>query len=64
MSKNNLFVLDTNLLISALLFSQSKSEITFETAVNTGALIASKETFAEFRKVLKRKKFDKYTSSK
>lgn len=60
--KNNLFVFDTNILISAFLFKYSNIRKTFNHAIETGKIAASLETFDEFQEVLLRPKFDKYIS--
>lgn len=56
------FVFDTNTLVSAFLFKNSSPRIAFKHAVRNGRIICSKESFAEFKVVLLRPKFDKYLS--
>lgn len=56
------FVFDTNVLLSALLFKNSKPTLAYEKARPKGFLIASTFTFEEFKEVLLRSKFDKYLS--
>jgi len=56
------FVIDTNVLISALLF---KSSVPFEAiclANKQGVILYSEATLRELKKVLSRRKFDKYIS--
>ncbi len=60
--KNNIFVVDTNILISAVLFKNSGIRKTFDSVIETGKIAASLETFSEFREVLLRPKFDRYVS--
>ncbi|MGL5032865.1 MAG: putative toxin-antitoxin system toxin component, PIN family [Microcystaceae cyanobacterium] len=59
--KINHFVVDTNVMVSALLFKQS---IPFRAVkiAEKGTVLYSKSTFIELQKVLNRKKFDKYLS--
>ncbi|MEO6813804.1 MAG: putative toxin-antitoxin system toxin component, PIN family [Ginsengibacter sp.] len=60
--KNNLFVIDTNTLISAFLFKYSTPRKAFEKAVKKGRVCSSFKTYDEFSEVLLRSKFDKYIS--
>ena len=60
--KNDLFVIDTNTLISAFLFRYSNPRKAFEWVVKTGTVCSSLETYNEFSEVLLRPKFDKYIS--
>ncbi len=60
--KNNLFVIDTNKLISAFLFRNSTPRKAFERAVKKGHVCSSFKTYAEFNEVLLRSKFVKYIS--
>lgn len=60
--KNNIFVVDTNILISAVLFKNSGIRKTFDNVIETGKIAASLETFSEFREILLRPKFDRYVS--
>jgi putative PIN family toxin of toxin-antitoxin system len=57
---NQRFVFDTNVLISAFLFSQSKPRLALDKAQDIGVLIISISVFLELREVLYRPKFDKY----
>lgn len=58
--KNNLFVIDTNTLISAFLFRSSNTRKAFDRCTEIGKISASIKTYDEFNKVLLRPKFDKY----
>jgi putative PIN family toxin of toxin-antitoxin system len=55
-------VLDTNILISALLSKKSIPFKVVDFAFNYHVLLASDETLAEIKRVLNREKFDKYLS--
>ena len=61
--KNNLFVIDTNTLVSAFLFKYSNPRKVFESALKKGRVCSSLKTYDEFSEVLLRSKFDKYISS-
>jgi uncharacterized protein len=63
MSLDSRCVFDTNSLVSALLFDQSVPGRAFFAALGRGKLLLSEATFAEVRRVLRRKKFDRYLSS-
>lgn len=58
------FVLDTNIIISALLFQESKPARAFHTAIKTGEILYSSSTLAELKDVLWRDKFDPYITQK
>ena len=60
MTNERRFVFDTNVLISAFLFSQSKPRQAFEQAQDIGVLIFSSSVFSELKEVLYRPKFDRY----
>ncbi|MCX5961586.1 MAG: putative toxin-antitoxin system toxin component, PIN family [Cyanobacteria bacterium] len=62
MSKLRL-VLDTNILISALLSKRSTPFYVVSYAFKHHILLVSQETLGEFEKVVFRKKFDKYLSN-
>lgn len=62
MTTNNLFVLDTNVLVSAVLIQGSVSQKALEKAVESGKILQSLDTLNELKEVLERKKFDKYIS--
>jgi len=61
--KNDLFVIDTNTLISAFLSKYSNTRKAIDRAIEKGKILASLETYNEFREVLLRPKFDKYISA-
>ncbi len=60
--KSNIFVVDTNTLISAFLFKHSATKLAYDKARQLGVLPARSETYNEFCNVLVRPKFDKYVS--
>ena len=57
---DKLFVFDTNAFVSASLLSGSINDLALNKAFQTGKVVVSAESFAEFTEVLFRKKFDKY----
>lgn len=62
MTHNRRFVFDTNVLISAFLFSQGKPRQALEHSQNIGIILFSSFIFSELNEVLYRPKFDKYLS--
>ncbi len=56
------FVFDTNTLISAVLFKNSKPGQAFQYALKNGDILLSPETLAELNDVLSRNKFDRYVT--
>jgi putative PIN family toxin of toxin-antitoxin system len=60
--KNNRFVFDTNVIISALMFPQSIPRQAFDLAKARGTLLASTPIVIELNEVLSRKKFERYFS--
>jgi putative PIN family toxin of toxin-antitoxin system len=60
MTNNRRFVFDTNVLISAFLFSKGKPRQAFDKAQDIGIIIFSNAAFSELEEVLYRRKFDKY----
>lgn len=58
----NRFVVDTNVLISALLFKNSVPFRAIELAEKQGIILYSEVTLNELEQVLNRKKFNKYLS--
>jgi putative PIN family toxin of toxin-antitoxin system len=56
----NIFVIDTNTLISANLLPGSVSRKAYDKARKVGIAVYSKATFDEFSGTLNRSKFDKY----
>ena len=59
---NNRFVIDTNVIVSSLLFPSSPPRLAFNKAYVAGKILASRVTILELEEVLNRKKFDKYIS--
>ena len=53
-------VFDTNVLISALLFDNSKPAQAFFITLRNGEVLVSADTISELNQVLDREKFDKY----
>jgi uncharacterized protein len=60
--KNNIFVIDTNILISSSLFKNSSPRKAETKANETGKIATCIETYSEFFEVFLRPKFDKYIS--
>lgn len=60
--KNNLFVIDTNTLISSSLFQNSLPRKAEKKANQAGRILASIATYNEFSDAFLRPKFDKYIS--
>lgn len=56
----NRFVLDTNVIISALLLPRSVSRQAFDRAFERGIVLASVATLDELDDVIRRRKFDRY----
>jgi putative PIN family toxin of toxin-antitoxin system len=54
------FVFDTNVVISALLFEESKPAQAFFTALAHGEILLSVELVHEINRILLRQKFDRY----
>ncbi len=63
MKNNARFVVDTNVIVSHLLFKESKPGQAVSKAVREGTLLLSDETIKELLNVLNRKKLDKYLSA-
>lgn len=59
---NNVYVFDTNVLVSALLFANSLPRKALELALDRGKTLISKETVDELNNVLSRPKFKRYIS--
>jgi len=59
---SNFFVLDTNVLISAIIDIESSSATALLKARNQGSLLVSHEIAKEYLSVFYRKKFDKWIS--
>jgi predicted nucleic acid-binding protein len=62
MTQNERFVFDTNVLVSALLFSESKPAQAFFLALQKGTLLTLIAALHELNDVLQRKKFEKNSS--
>jgi putative PIN family toxin of toxin-antitoxin system len=60
--KSSRLVLDTNVLVSAALFKQSKPAIVLKEVYRQEVLLISSEILEELQNVLKREKFDRYIS--
>jgi putative PIN family toxin of toxin-antitoxin system len=60
MMTNNRFVIDTNIIISALLLPRSVPRQAFDHAFAAGVVLASVATLDELDTVIRRKKFDRY----
>jgi uncharacterized protein len=60
MKKNNRFVLDNNILVSALLIKNSPPFQIIKKIEAQGLILYSEATLLELNRVLSRKKFDKY----
>ncbi len=54
---DNLFILDANVFVSAIISSQSKARQAFDRAVDTGIILMSDPVFLEVSEVLLRPKF-------
>jgi putative PIN family toxin of toxin-antitoxin system len=63
MTNERKFILDANVIISALLFGGSQPYKAFIKARENGLLIFSEAIFTEIKTVLSRPKFDRYLSS-
>ncbi|MDZ7898317.1 MAG: putative toxin-antitoxin system toxin component, PIN family [Arcicella sp.] len=57
---NQLFIIDTNTLVSAVILPNSTPKKAFDKAQENGFLVFSEATFAELSEVICRTKFDKY----
>ena len=63
MSSKIRYVFDTNVIVSSLLFENSKPAQAFNYALNHGEVLLSPELLAELNDVLGRKKFDRFLTS-
>jgi putative PIN family toxin of toxin-antitoxin system len=62
---NNIrIVIDVNVIISALLFPQSKPELALQKAQDLGDILISTEIWEELERVTARKKFNRYVDLK
>ena len=62
MKKTDLFVIDTNILISAFILPKSGAQIALNKARKLGVVVVSDSLIDELTEVLVRPKFDKYLS--
>src|SRR5436190_18659020 len=62
MSAESRYVIDNNVVVSALLFEKSAPGEAFYSALDRGIILVSQSTFAELSEVLAREKFDRYIS--
>jgi len=60
MSNPSQYVLDTNILVSALLFKESRPRQAFDKARFSGVILISQSTLSEIKNVLARPKFRRY----
>ena len=58
--KNNFFVFDTNILLSALFDNNTTPAIALKRARTSGVLLISDEIAAEYIRIFAKEKFDKY----
>lgn len=63
MSSNARYVLDTNTLVSAVLFAHSTPGQTLRRALKQGEVLVSSSTLEELAEVLQREKFDRYVTA-
>lgn len=63
MSSSARYVLDTNTLMSALLFEHSTPGQAFRRALRRGEILVSPSTLEELAEVLQREKFDRYVTA-
>lgn len=63
MSLEQSFVLDTNIIVSAVLIKEGRARQTLDKAQATGMVIISMPVLTELEEVLARPKFDKYISA-
>jgi putative PIN family toxin of toxin-antitoxin system len=63
MSAKLRYVFDTNTLVSALLFKNSKPGLAFRKALKNGNILLSTATIEELVEVLQREKFSRYITS-
>ncbi len=63
MSDEPAFALDTNVLVSALLFDQGKPARAFRCALRRGRILVSMPALEELSEVLQRRKFERYLAA-
>ena len=61
--KSNRFVVDTNVIVSALMFPKSIPRQAFDRAKSQGILLTSAAIILELNEVLSRKRFERYFST-
>lgn len=61
MSLERLFVLDPNIIVSAVLTQEGRAQQALDKAQATGVVVISTPVLSELEEVLARLKFDKYT---
>ncbi len=59
---NPLFIVDTNVLVSSVVFRNSTPSNALKKALTEGVLVFTQETMDEFREVVLRPKFDAYVT--
>ena len=64
MSSKANYVFDTNIIVSALLFEDSKPALALQEALDQGNLLLSMEVAEEIAEMLRRSKFDRYVKRK
>ena len=63
MSSSARYVLDTNILVSAVLFEHSPPGQALRRALKRGEVLVSPSTLEELAEVLQREKFDRYVTA-
>jgi len=62
MKKDNSFVFDTNVLVSAMFFPESVPALALKKAFGIGTVVVSEECMEELSRVITDEKFEKYSS--
>ena len=62
MTNNASFVIDTSVIVSALLFPRSIPRQAFDLAFSIGVILASDATLNELDEVLRRRRFERYVA--
>lgn len=63
MNGSNRYVFDTNVLVSALIFENSKPGRAFRHALQNGQILLSLTTLEEIDEVMRREKFERYVTA-
>lgn len=63
MNGNTRYVFDTNVLVSALIFKDSKPDRAFRHALQNGQILLSLTTLEEIDEVMRREKFERYVTA-